>query len=199
MRQRSFISASCRDLGLRHSRHGYREPLVDRPPQGTVRPGGCERLEWERESVTFRMLREDGFFMTTAASITTATHPERDTVLYDGQCRFCRGQMAILRRLDPSRRLQLTSLHDPSVGREYPELPPDLLLDEMVVIDRQGRARAGAQAWRHLARRLPLLWPLAIPLHIPGSLPLWNGLYRLIARNRYRFAGKCDEGTCRLP
>ena len=107
--------------------------------------------------------------------------------------------MAILRRLDPSRRLQLTSLHDPSVGREYPELPPDLLLDEMVVIDRQGRARAGAQAWRHLARRLPLLWPLAIPLHIPGSLPLWNGLYRLIARNRYRFAGKCDEGTCRLP
>ena len=137
--------------------------------------------------------------MTTAASITTATQPERDTVLYDGQCRFCRGQMAILRRLDPGRRLQLTSLHDPSVGRDYPELPPDLLLDEMVVIDRHGRARAGAQAWRHLARRLPLLWPLAIPLHIPGSLPLWNGLYRLIARNRYRFAGKCDEGTCRLP
>ena len=129
---------------------------------------------------------------------TTATRPARDTVLYDGQCRFCRGQMAILRRLDPTGRLALVSLHDPAVARDFPELPREVLLQEMVVVDRSGRPRAGATAWRHLARRLPLLWPLAVPLHVPGSLPLWNWLYRLIARNRYRFAGTCDEGTCRL-
>ncbi len=129
---------------------------------------------------------------------TTATHPARDTVLYDGTCRFCRGQMAILRRLDPTGRLALVSLHDPAVARDFPELPRDVLLEEMVVVDRGGRPRAGAIAWRHLTRRLPLLWPLAVPLHVPGSLPLWDWLYRLIARNRYRFAGSCDEGTCRI-
>lgn len=128
----------------------------------------------------------------------TAIRPARDTVLYDGQCRFCRGQMAILRRLDPTGRLAIVSLHDPAVARDFPELPREVLLEEMVVVDRSGRPRAGAAAWRHLARRLPLLWPLAVPLHVPGSLPLWNWLYRLIARNRYRFAGTCDEGTCRL-
>lgn len=136
--------------------------------------------------------------MAVALPATTATRPARDTVLYDGQCRFCRGQMAILRRLDPTGRLALVSLHDPSVARDFPELPREVLLEEMVVVDRSGRTRAGATAWRHLARRLPLLWPLAVPLYIPGSLPLWNWLYRLIARNRYRFAGTCDEGTCRL-
>ena len=31
--------------------------------------------------------------------ITTQHHPDRDTVLYDGQCRFCRSQIALLRRL----------------------------------------------------------------------------------------------------
>ena len=133
-----------------------------------------------------------------AVLLTTAIHPVRDTVLYDGTCRFCRSQMAILRRLDPAGRLQLTSLHDPAVARDFPELSRDLLLDEMVVIDQAGRARAGARAWRHLSRRLPLLWPLAVPLHVPGSLPLWDWLYRLIARNRYRFAGTCDDGTCRF-
>ncbi len=129
--------------------------------------------------------------MAVSLPTTVATRPSRDVVLYDGQCRFCRGQMAILRRLDPTRRLQLTSLHDPSVARDFPELPRELLLEEMVTIDRRGRPRAGATAWRHVARQLPLLWPMAVPLHIPGSLPIWNWLYRLIARNRYRFAGTC--------
>ena len=41
--------------------------------------------------------------------ITTRHHPSRDTVLYDGHCRFCRSQIAILRRLDPTGRLALMS------------------------------------------------------------------------------------------
>lgn len=130
---------------------------------------------------------------------TTATRPDRDTVLYDGECRFCRGQMAMLRRFDPGGRLRILSLHDPSVARDFPELPRDLLLSEMVVVDRTGRTRAGAASLRYLSRQLPLLWPVALPLHIPGSLPVWNWLYRLVARNRYRLAGRCDDGSCRIP
>jgi predicted DCC family thiol-disulfide oxidoreductase YuxK len=48
---------------------------------------------------------------------------------------------------------------------------------------------------------LPLLWPLAPLLHIPLSMPLWRWLYRFIARNRYRIAGKrtqCDDNACSL-
>lgn len=130
--------------------------------------------------------------------LATAARPERDTVLYDGQCRFCRGQVALLRRFDPTGRLRFVSLHEPQVALDFPELAADALLREMHVVDRSGRARGGAEAVRYLTRRLPLLWPLALPLHLPGSLPIWSWLYGLVARNRYRIAGRCDEGTCHL-
>ncbi len=130
--------------------------------------------------------------------ILTATRPARDTVLYDGHCRFCRSQIALLRRLDLLASLRFVSLHDPEVGRDFPELSADDLMRQMYVVDTAGRARGGAEAVRYLSRRLPPLWPLALPLHVPGSLPLWSGLYRFVARHRYRIAGTCAEGTCRL-
>ena len=127
------------------------------------------------------------------------TTPARDTVLYDGQCRFCRSQIALLRRLDLGGSLHFTSLHDPAVPEVFPELSRDDLLAQMYVIDTAGRARGGAEAVRYLSRKLPLLWPLAVLLHIPGTLPLWQALYRFVARNRMRIAGSCTESTCRLP
>lgn len=131
--------------------------------------------------------------------IVTATRPAHDTVIYDGRCRFCRGQVALLKRFDLGGRLRPVSLHEPEVAREFPELSADDLHARMYVVDTQGRAHGGAEAVRYLSRRLPLLWPLALPLHVPGSLPAWERLYRFIARHRYRIAGTCDEGTCRLP
>lgn len=131
--------------------------------------------------------------------ITTRHHPPRDTVLYDGHCRFCRSQIALLRRCDPTGRLAFTSLHDPSVAIDFPEIPPESLEQQMYVVDRQGRARGGATAVRYLSRRLVLLWPLALLLHVPGSMPLWNRLYAFVARRRMLIAGSCEDGTCRLP
>jgi hypothetical protein len=69
----------------------------------------------------------------------------------------------------------------------------------MYVVDRHGRARGGAAAVRYLSRRLVLLWPLAVLLHVPGSMPLWNWLYAFVARRRMLIAGSCEDGTCRLP
>jgi predicted DCC family thiol-disulfide oxidoreductase YuxK len=131
--------------------------------------------------------------------ITTRHHPPRDTVLYDGHCRFCRSQIALLRRCDPTGRLAFTSLHDPSVAVDFPEIPPESLEQQMYVVDRHGRARGGAAAVRYLSRRLVLLWPLAVLLHVPGSMPLWNWLYAFVARRRMLIAGSCQDGTCRLP
>lgn len=133
------------------------------------------------------------------ATLLTRSRPERDTVLFDGQCGFCQRQVARLRKLDVGSRLRFTSLHDETVAHDFPELPREALLAEMFVVDRFGKARSGVTAWRYLSRRLPTLWPLAPLLHVPGSLPVWNWLYRLVARNRYRLAGPCTQGTCRVP
>ncbi|MBL7193298.1 MAG: DUF393 domain-containing protein [Pirellulales bacterium] len=131
--------------------------------------------------------------------ITTQHHPDRDTVLYDGQCRFCRSQIALLRRLDLRGRLSFTSLHDPSVAASFPELAYDDLLAQMYVVSRTGQARGGAEAVRYLSRTLPLLWPAAVLLHVPGSLPLWKALYAFVARHRLKIAGSCDDGSCKIP
>ena len=131
--------------------------------------------------------------------IITRHHPNRDTVLYDGQCRFCRSQIALLRWFDLRGSLDFTSLHEPSVAREFPEIPPEELHRQMYVVDPRGRARGGADAVRYLSRRLVLLWPLALLLHIPGTLPIWQGLYAFIARHRLKIAGSCSDGACRLP
>ena len=54
-----------------------------------------------------------------------------DTVLYDGDCRFCCSQVDILRRLDGKRRLKFVSLHDPSVPEKFPDLSFSQLMDQM--------------------------------------------------------------------
>ena len=130
--------------------------------------------------------------------ILTVTKPARDTVLFDGTCRFCRGQIAILRRLDLTGRLAFTSLHDSRVARDFPEISREQLLTQMYVVDRSGRAHGGVEAVRYLSRRLPLLWPLAIPLHVPGSSPLWRWLYAFVASRRYGIAGRCEDDSCRV-
>lgn len=124
--------------------------------------------------------------------------PERDTILFDGDCRFCTSSVKILRWLDWTRRLDFVSLHDPLVKVRFSDLTFEQLMDQMWVVTTSGDRFGGADAIRYLTKRLPTLMPLFPFLHFPGTMPLWRSLYRWIARNRYRLAGKsCDAGTCR--
>lgn len=124
--------------------------------------------------------------------------PHADVLIFDGQCRICRGQVERLALWDGKGRLAFLSLHDPVVAERYPDLSHDYLMTNMVLVDRQGRRHAGAEAMRYLSRHLPRLWILAPLLHIPFSLPLWQWLYRQVARRRYRIGGKleCDGDAC---
>lgn len=123
----------------------------------------------------------------------------RDTVLYDGHCRFCTASINSLRRLDGKDRLRYVSLHDPSVSADFPDLTSDQMMKEMWIATPDGRRFPGADAIRYLSRKLPILYPLAPIMHFPGMMPIYRFIYRWIARNRYRIAGKnCDEGTCSI-
>jgi predicted DCC family thiol-disulfide oxidoreductase YuxK len=126
--------------------------------------------------------------------------PGAEVVIYDGQCRFCRAQVERLARWDRSGRLAFISLHDRRVSQRYPDLAPEQLMQDMYLIDRQQRRHRGAAALRYLSRRLPRLWPLVPLLHLPGTLALWQAIYRQVAKRRY-WGGKLDEcetGSCRV-
>jgi predicted DCC family thiol-disulfide oxidoreductase YuxK len=121
-------------------------------------------------------------------------------VIYDGHCNFCRTQVQRLRRLDCcGGRLSFLSLHDPRVADRYPHLSHDQLMQQMYVIDPNGKAYGGADAIRYLSRRLPLLWLAAPILHLPGTASLWRWMYNQVAKRRYRLAGRsCDGDACSI-
>ena len=125
---------------------------------------------------------------------------KQDVVLFDGQCNFCRSQIDILRRIDGRNRLRFLSLHDAEVVKNYPDLSYEQLMDQMWIVSSQGKRFGGAAALRFLSSRLPILWPLAPLLYLPGTLPLWQFLYQQVAKRRYKIAGRnCVEGgTCAL-
>lgn len=132
-----------------------------------------------------------------------AESPGSDVVIYDGDCNFCIGQVKNLHRLDCcGGRLAFLSLHDPRVAQSYPDLSHDQLMAQMYVISPDGDRHAGGDAVRYLSRRLPLLWPAAPILHLPGTANLWRWLYHQVAKRRYKIAGKksdqaaCNNGAC---
>ena len=134
--------------------------------------------------------------------------PQSDVVIYDGNCKFCTKQVRKLLRFDGKNRLSFVSLHDPIVAELFPDLSHDQLMEQMYVIPRSDSAQhdkrlAGAAAVRFLTCRLPKLWIFAPLMHIPFTLPIWQWLYRQVAKRRYRIANRAgevcdDDGTCKL-
>jgi predicted DCC family thiol-disulfide oxidoreductase YuxK len=128
--------------------------------------------------------------------------PDAAIVIYDGHCKFCTGQVKNLARWDGKGRVAFISLHDPEVARRWPELTHEMLMDQMYLFDPHGNRYCGAAAFRYLSRLLPRLWILAPLMHIPFSLPIWQFLYRQVAKRRY-LMGKtaeeaCDDGGCKV-
>ena len=124
----------------------------------------------------------------------------RGQVLYDGQCPLCLRSVALLKRLDWLGRLRTIDARDRS---QWPAsdapLDPERLLQEMHVVTPDGRRLyRGFAALRWIAWRLPLLWPLAPLLYIPGVPRLGQRLYLWVARNRFRLV-PCHGGVCTLP
>jgi predicted DCC family thiol-disulfide oxidoreductase YuxK len=124
---------------------------------------------------------------------------QRAAVLYDGQCAFCRKSVALLQRLDWLGQLRYQDARDVAqLPASATPLDPQRLLDEMHVVPPDGRRLYhGFAALRWLAWRLPLLWPFAPLMYLPGVLPLGQGLYLWIARNRFRLV-PCHGGVCSI-
>lgn len=129
----------------------------------------------------------------------TPTTPQRAAVLYDGHCAFCRKSVELLKRLDWFGNLRYQDARDlEHLPTSATPLEPDRLLEEMHVLTPDGRGLYhGFTALRWLAWRLPLLWPFAPLLYLPGVPKLGQRLYLWIARNRFRLV-PCHGGVCSI-
>lgn len=125
-------------------------------------------------------------------------HPDSNAriVIFDGICNLCSAGAGFLERHQASPRFELIPMQT-SKGKAIliehrldPEDPTTFL-----VLDR-GRRFTESDAWIHVVSALGGSWRL---IHAARIFPRpWrNAMYRLIARNRYRWFGR--RTTCYLP
>ncbi len=122
-------------------------------------------------------------------------------VLYDGWCPLCRRTVRVLGALDLFCRLELVDFRRLDLSafnaRHGTQVSAEALEHEMVIV-RDGRAWAGFAGYRILALTLPVFWPLAPWLFVPGISQLGAAVYRAVARNRFQLL-HCDTSCAREP
>jgi len=117
-------------------------------------------------------------------------------VLFDGGCPICRRTVRTLRRIDWLDRLQFADATDPEIrDRIAPGLTDTAAMQQMNVVDGQGRRYGGYDAQLRIAREVPLLWPFSLTGWLPGVRQIGMAVYRFVAANRER-RGHCTDELC---
>jgi predicted DCC family thiol-disulfide oxidoreductase YuxK len=117
-------------------------------------------------------------------------------VLFDGVCNLCNGSVQFILKRDRKKKFLFGSLQG-KTGQEYLRryrLPSDqfhsfMLIEANVLYT---RSTAVLRVLKHLGRGWQLLYLL---IYLPPVLR--DGMYKLIASNRYRLFGKKE--VCRVP
>jgi predicted DCC family thiol-disulfide oxidoreductase YuxK len=119
-------------------------------------------------------------------------------VFYDGQCRLCQKSVALLKKLDWRKVLVYVDVRE----KDHPAvktLPVSngQLLQEMHVLTPRKEIHHGFYAFRWMAWKLPLLWPVVPFLYLPGIPKIGQRVYLWVARNRFRLV-PCHGGVCTI-
>ncbi len=126
----------------------------------------------------------------------TASISQQHLILFDGVCNLCNGAVQFIINRDPKSIFKFASIQS-EAGQEYLKRfsisGPDLY---SVILIKKGKVYDRSAAVFEIARDLSGLWPAFYPLKfIPAFVR--DGVYKWIARNRYRWFGKQDQ--CMIP
>jgi len=117
-------------------------------------------------------------------------------VLFDGVCNLCNGSVQLILRHDPAGRFRFASLQSPAGQELLARFGIDPAVLDSVILVEGDRCYRESDAALRVARGMSGPWKMLWALRVI-PLPLRDGLYRLIVRNRYRWFGK--QETCWLP
>lgn len=126
-----------------------------------------------------------------------AIPPDKFIVLFDGVCNLCNRSVQFIIRRDDKEKFLFASLQS-EAGKALLQqfhLPSDADPESIILIKGQAVYRYSS-AVLQIARNLGGVWSLAYAFII---LPRFvrDGIYKFIARNRYRWFGRQD--SCMLP
>jgi predicted DCC family thiol-disulfide oxidoreductase YuxK len=125
----------------------------------------------------------------------TSAGIEKPVIFFDDVCIMCNTFVNLLLRVDRRHQFLLAPLKGETAGKLLPPLPDDPTAWSMVYVDERGihdQSDASLEVYRRLGG---FWWLLSLARFIPRAIR--NPIYRVIARNRYRWFGKRD--ACRIP
>lgn len=123
-----------------------------------------------------------------------ATAARQWTLVYDGDCRFCRQCVAILDAWDRRGRLGFAPFQTEDALAALPPIPREALEQAMHLVGPDDAVLAGAAAAPAILRLLPGGRAVAWLFAVPGVPWLAARVYRAVARNRHRLG--CGSSAC---
>ena len=131
----------------------------------------------------------------------TITDRRSNIILYDDGCPLCTFQMRVVTWLDWFNTVSLLPISNPRAAEIAPQLTREALLEAIHCVARDGKIHRGARCIRFIGMRMPLGFPVALVLWIPGVIWIAEHVYTWISRHRLllsRLFG-CKEACAILP
>ncbi|MEN0006062.1 MAG: thiol-disulfide oxidoreductase DCC family protein [Bacteroidota bacterium] len=125
-----------------------------------------------------------------------ANSDKHPIILFDGVCNLCNGFVQFIIKRDPAGQFRFVALQS-EVGEallaalEFPTADMST-----VILVENGQVYTHSDVALRIVRRLGGAWPLLYSFRlIPNGIR--NGIYRIIAKNRYAWFGQRDQ--CMIP
>lgn len=120
----------------------------------------------------------------------TSSAPRNGWILYDGSCGFCYSSVHFWESVVAKRGFALKNLQTASADGTL-SINKNRLLDDIRVLDTDGRLISSADAYLHVAKRIWWGWPFYALFSLPGFRQIMEAGYRWFNRNRFRVSKHC--------
>ncbi|MBT6145600.1 MAG: DUF393 domain-containing protein [Gemmatimonadetes bacterium] len=125
----------------------------------------------------------------------------RPTIIYDGECRFCRWSVNRIRKLDRHSRFETLPRQQPGLEMRFPILTQSDFNTGLRLIHADGSVDVGADGVYQIYRRVPPYHLVAWLYRIPVLKQFFRLGYYLIARFRHHLGRidpdlACDSEGC---
>lgn len=117
-------------------------------------------------------------------------------ILFDGVCNLCNASVQFVIRHDPQARFKFAALQSATAEKLLQNCAVDRASLDSVILVEDGHVYIESDAALRIARKLSGGWSLLAGFSIVPR-PIRDAVYRLIARNRYRWFGK--QESCMMP
>lgn len=121
----------------------------------------------------------------------------RSTLVYDGDCSFCRRWVDRIARGDRSGTFEFVARQTEGLTERFPKLVEGDFSTGMRLITPDGTVHVSADAAYQIVRRLRYVRRIAWLYHVPGIHWITRTTYAWIAAHRQSLSRESDDGTCK--